>query len=121
MVNAHWGIIAIFGRAIDTSKPHDMGWLMHEVTHVWQYQTMGWEYLKIAMNEQATAGRAAYDYEGEEGLKKRRTKGDKFRSFKLEQQGDIVKNYYYSLKDGKDVANYKGFIEDLQKEDIRFD
>jgi hypothetical protein len=32
----------LFGREIETSKTNDRSWLIHELTHVWQFQTMGW-------------------------------------------------------------------------------
>lgn len=76
----HWGEM----------KPNLMA---HELTHVWQYQKFGGVYLFKAL--QAQHSQEGYNYGGEEGL----TEKASFLHFNMEQQGDIVEDYY-RLKTG---------------------
>ncbi len=54
-------------------------WFIHEVTHVWQYQQ--------GINVYGAALDRRYDY-------KPLTPGRSFQGYGLEQQGDIVQDYY---------------------------
>jgi hypothetical protein len=97
-----------------------MTWLIHELTHQWQYQHMGWRYLRLALHSQITEGRASYDYKREfptreDALKEAKKLGRKFTHFNLEQQGDIARDYYFSLKRKLDCTPWEPFIEELQK------
>jgi len=105
----------LFGRVINTSKANDMSWVIHELTHVWQYQTMGWHYLFKAMAAHKRLGVHVYDFGGEEGLKKHIQKAGKFTDFNMEQQGDIVKGYYEKLCKGEDTSAWGYFIEQMEK------
>jgi len=105
----------LFGRNLETERPHDMSWMIHELTHVWQYQTLGWDYLFEALDAQKKLGAKAYDFGGEEGLKKQRKKGVSLKAFNLEQQGDIAKGYYQRLVRGEDTREWEDFIEQFRK------
>ncbi len=89
-------------------------WLIHELTHVWQYQSMGWRYLYLALHLQVKHGPQAYDYGGESGLLSRQEKGWKFDDFNLEQQGDITRAYYLRLVHQKDVRAWTPYVERFQ-------
>ena len=104
----------MFGRDIDTTRANDMTWMIHELTHAWQYQTMGWDYLFQALDAQKNLGAAAYDFGGEEGLKTRAKKGAKFTDFNMEQQGDITKDYYRRLIKGEDTSTWDPFIQEVR-------
>lgn len=71
--------------------------LIHELTHVWQYQHGGTSYISISLAAQIagtlrTGSRnAAYDYQI--------TPGASFFKFTPEQQGLIVENYFAMLRD----------------------
>lgn len=71
--------------------------LIHELTHVWQYQQAGTSYISISLGTQLAGAietgsrNAAYDY--------RLNPGDSFFSFRPEQQGLIVENYFAMLRD----------------------
>jgi len=71
--------------------------LIHEMTHVWQYQHGGTSYISVSLATQIagtirTGSRnAAYDY--------RITPGASFFDFTPEQQGLIVENYFSMLRD----------------------
>src|SRR5262245_13686253 len=41
----------------------DISWLMHELTHQWQFQRLGWNYLWRAVQVQAVSGLHGYDYQ----------------------------------------------------------
>jgi len=92
-----------------------MSWVIHELTHVWQYQTMGWDYLFKAWRAQKKMGAEVYDFGGEEGLRKHIQKGGKFKDFNLEQQGDIVKTYYEKLCKGENINTWRLLIKEMER------
>lgn len=92
-------------------------WLIHELTHAWQYQWMGWRYLALALQAQFRLGTAAYDFGGEAGLTLCSMRGGGLADFNLEQQGDIARTYYEHLVRGQDTTAWKPFIAQIQKFD----
>ena len=105
----------LFGRSIDTSKVHDMSWLIHELTHVWHFQTMGWSYLRKALLAHQRLGPRVYDFGGEHGLKQHIKNTAIFSEFNVEQQGDIVKGYYQQLSTGGDTSTWGYFIDQIDQ------
>jgi type VI secretion system secreted protein VgrG len=89
-------------------------WLIHEMTHVWQYQKMGWRYLAMALRAQVGEGAEAYAFGDETGLAEAFAQGRKFGDFNLEQQGDIARNFYERIARGQDVKVFNPFIAQLQ-------
>jgi hypothetical protein len=90
-------------------EPGFVPWLIHELTHVWQYQhgaPLG--------NVIVSAFRGNYDYGGEEALKNRRAEGDSFGDFGFEQQGDILQDYYERLVRGGDVSAYEPYLGEVR-------
>ena len=96
-------------------KFYMMGWLIHELTHVWQFQHMGWRYLAEALHAQLKHKDKAYDFGQKEGLKSRRREGWSLHKFNMEQQGDICRTYFDRLCKGKDVSDWLPFINELGK------
>ncbi len=96
-------------------KQYLFAWLIHELTHVWQYQSMGWRYLPIALKLQIRYGAHAYDYGDESGLLMHLGKGWKFTDFNLEQQGDIARAYYQRLVQRKDLYAWSPYIEPFHR------
>jgi hypothetical protein len=92
---------------------HD--WLVHELTHAWQFQHQGWGYLLKALRAQFREKEKAYDFEGESGLLKSRQKGKLFKQFNPEQQGNIAQSYYDRKRRGRDVSAWDSFIEELKR------
>ncbi len=87
-----------FSRKIEAQKgTGDMAWLIHELVHVWQYEKMGAMYMARAVHAQNNAG---YNYKGINKLREKKSQG--LDGFNLEQQGDIISDYYRILhmKDG---------------------
>jgi hypothetical protein len=100
---------------INDPEHYKIEWLIHELTHAWQYQKRGWRYLYDALSAQFKLKEAAYQYGGREALKSRRKDGWTFAKFNPEQQGDITRDYYYHFCRGEDVSDWLPYIEDLRK------
>jgi hypothetical protein len=98
----------------DAFDHYKIAWLIHEMTHVWQYQHMGWSYLWKALNAQFQLGAQAYDYGGEAGLMQAFMESRHLTDFNLEQQGDICRSYYTRLCQAQDVTAWMPFITELQ-------
>ena len=56
--------LATSAELIAAGNLRDMAWLMHELTHQWQFRRMGWTYLGLALSVQLRLGRLAYNYQG---------------------------------------------------------
>ncbi len=81
--------------------------MMHELTHVWQYETAGAIYIPQAIHAQVWG--EGYTYGGARGLQDAQTAGKDFHSFNREQQGQIIQNFYNlkttgSTQDGHNPA-----------------
>ena len=88
-----------------------MPWLIHELTHVWQYQH------GISVTEKlwwALHGQTAYDYGGEAGLRTAALANKRFLDFNTEQQASIAGDFYRAQRDGRDTSAYQPFIAQLQ-------
>ena len=101
-----WG-----GIALDT--------LIHELTHVWQYETAGAIYMPQALHAQATGG---YDYGDLRGLHAARAAGLDILSFNREQQAQIVQDFFRIAQGSSpmmssgtkaDQALYAYFVKDV--------
>ncbi len=66
--------------------------MIHELTHVWQYENAGSIYMPQAIHAQAWG--EGYDYGGAQGLQSRKMSGRGFSSFNREQQGQIVQDFF---------------------------
>ena len=96
-------------------ESYKLDWLVHELTHTWQYQHQSWLYLWRAIRAQLRDKDQAYDYGGEEGLKKSRKKNKLFKQFNPEQQGNIVQAYYVRKRAQKDIEAWQPFIDQLNE------
>lgn len=93
----------------------DMEWLIHEMTHSWQYQHTGIGYLFRALWAQFRLKDAAYDFGDTQGLLDARQKGLNLFSYNPEAQASIVETYYAYKFQNRDVEAFLPYIEDLQK------
>ena len=84
--------------------------LLHELTHVWQYQQMGILYIPRSLNAQFNE--VGYNYGGADVLRELRDKKVTLEHFNLEQQADIVSDYY-CIKNG--AKNEMPIIHSLQQ------
>lgn len=95
--------------------------LIHELTHVWQYQHDGAIYFPEAGWDQFVAwlnNEDAYDYGDVTGLQKKIADGEGFDSFNREQQGRIVEDYFKIRTDGVPENNahlpwYAHFVDEV--------
>jgi hypothetical protein len=98
----------------ETDEFYHLLWLIHELTHVWQFQQYGWRYLFRSLSAQFGLGAAVYDFGGEEGLLQAILDGLCLRDFNPEQQGDICRDYYHRLRLDKTLRAWQPFIGELQ-------
>lgn len=97
----------------------DMAWLMHELTHVWQYQQVGWKYLYETLRVQSKLGMLAYDYTGKHGTKKKalraaQSEQRRLGDFNYEQQGDIARDYYFAVKLKDEPETWEPYVDELR-------
>jgi len=94
--------------------------LVHELVHVWQYEQLGSQYIPLAW--QAQSSRNGYDYGGSDALRNFIEEGKPFRSFNLEQQAEIVTDYFKIMKGKKpgwgnagksDLPVYLHFVDEI--------
>lgn len=101
--------------------------LLHELTHVWQYQKLGIVYIPKALLAQKSA--TGYDYGGVDALKLAMRNKKKLVAFNLEQQAEIVADYY-RIKNGylpnwgnagiSDLPVYEHFIQQINNHSLPF-
>ena len=85
--------------------------LVHELTHVWQYQQSGAIYMAQAIHAQMQFGSAAYDFDVHE-LRSAKHDGRNILSFNREKQAQIVEDFY-RIKNGQPVFHSDGTHDDL--------
>jgi hypothetical protein len=96
--------------------------LIHELTHVWQYETAGAIYMPQAIHAQITRGQGAYDYGGVPALQAKKAAGQGIAAFNREEQAQIVQDFYL-IKIGQsphigtgttaDLPLYANFVKDV--------
>ena len=100
---------------LDSPEHYKIAWLIHELSHVWQFQRIGWGYLTTAINLQLREGIQAYYFGGGTGLAQAKMNGKSLTDFNLEQQGEISRSYYNRLVRGLDVSAWQPFIDEIKK------
>jgi hypothetical protein len=85
----------------------EIAWLIHEVTHQWQFQRLGWRYLTSALWTQLTLGQKGYHYELQAGRP--------LAGYNMEQQADIARDYYTALKRGQDISAWAPLVAEFRK------
>ena len=95
--------------------------VVHELVHVYQFETVGSLYGLEAWLSQAKEGLGAYNYGGPSGLVRDYHGGKKFSDFNRETQGQIAEDYYDFVIDqgGKALTKdqrkaYEYFINQLR-------
>jgi hypothetical protein len=97
----------------------DPSTLIHELTHIWQYEKMGAMYMPRALHGNSKPG--FYDYGGVPALIANAGKG--MDAFNPEQQGDIMEDYYRILnnipvKHGSgtksDIFHYEVYVNEVK-------
>jgi len=83
---------------------------IHELVHVWHYLQFGGAYIPMALRAQRS--KEGYNYGGVEALRSSMEKNGKFTDFNLEQQAEIVSDYY-AIREGLRPVWGKGTLADL--------
>ncbi len=104
-----------FGSAYDYS----VGWLIHELTHAWQYQHAGWIYLFQALSAQLRLGPKVYDLDPPDVMVQKRAAGWTLAGYNREQQATLVAAYYYFQRSPDSnqalIAAYAPYVGDLAR------
>ncbi len=88
--------------------------LVHEVTHVFQYERVGSAYIGEALAAQRRQGMACYQYGGPAGLQSCLHKGKRYRDFNREAQAQIAQDYFARRAMGKDTSAYETYVAELR-------
>lgn len=96
------------GTLTNPGKNFDV-WLIHELTHVWQYQR---GHTVQDLLPSAVAG--DYDYGGTVGLDLADQQGKTFDQFNFEEQAEIVADYYAADRDGADTSAYDPYMKQVR-------
>jgi len=99
---------------LPASKSENISLLIHELTHVYQYERVGSVYISQGLWAQFRFGRRAYDYGGIDGLREGRAAGKRLSDYNREQQGQIAQDYLAQVLDDSDTEAYEPFIQDLK-------
>lgn len=92
--------------------------VMHELTHVYQYEHVGSRYLGEAIYMLVKTRRDCYDYGYVDGLKTAVVAGKRYRDYNREQQAMIVQDYCTLLLRGDDIAAYLPFLTEARAGDL---
>ena len=95
----------------------DLGTVVHELVHVYQYERTGSVYIGQALHAQATLGENAYRYGGPLSLRQAWAEGQRLRHFNREQQAQIAEDYYRQCVTADPPAHcraYELFIDELR-------
>lgn len=84
--------------------------VVHELTHVYQYERVGSRYLGEAIYVLIKTKRDCYNYGGVEGLHSACAAGRSFADFNREQQAKITQDYFDLHEKGSDVTAYEPFL-----------
>ena len=112
------GIVYVSGFTINSWGTFSEAILIHELVHVWQYCRQGAAYIPRALRAQGTA--MGYNYGGLTALRK----AQHISEFNLEQQGDLVMDYFLLLQDRQaswapeagaiDLPLYETFVDQIR-------
>jgi hypothetical protein len=92
---------------IPTGTHFDAPTLVHEMTHVWQYQTRGTGYISDSVFHQLISGQGAYDV--------KLVAGQSFYEYAAEQQAIIVERYYDDPSGWRQNPNVIRMIEEVRR------
>jgi hypothetical protein len=93
----------------------DLSIVVHELTHVDQYEHAGSLYIGQALGDQIAEGAHAYDYGGPTGLTKDRAAGKHYSDYGRERQAQIAQDYYRDIVSGSPTTEYDPYIAELRQ------
>lgn len=92
--------------------------VVHELTHVYQYENIGSRYLGEAVYVLIKTRRDCYNYGGGAGLGQAWQEGRCYRDYNREQQAKITQDYYFLREEGSDVTAYEPFMAQVRAGEI---
>ncbi len=94
--------------------------VMHELTHVYQYENVGSRYLGEAIYMLIKTKRDCYNYGRKEGLQEAINVGKLYRSYNREQQAMIVQDFVAYCEAGREAetAVYQPFLSQLRERQL---
>lgn len=110
----------VSGFVINSWGPMSEAIFIHELMHIWQYQKIGLVYIPRALR--AFHSVENYNYGGWLSLKVRQAQGGSLWDFNLEQQADIIADYfrirsgeqpYWGNATDSDIEAYQYFVDQL--------
>lgn len=109
----------------DNSKVH-LARIVHELTHVYQFELVGSIYLWQALRVQWAEGNRAYKYGDWKSLETKQGQGWHFRDYCREQQAQIAQDYYIKIlaaeepvpEDNPERKAYESFIYELRNGEL---
>ncbi len=96
----------------------DLSIVVHELTHVDQYEHAGSVYIGQALGDQITEGAHAYDYGGPSGLSADRAAGKHYADYGRERQAQIAQDFYRDATAGTPTTAYEPYIAELRKGEL---
>ena len=94
------------------------GLLIHELTHVYQYECVGSRYMGEAIYMLIKTKRDCYNYGGPRGLAAADAAGRRYHQYNREQQAMITQDYYNRCAKGLETAAYEPFITQLRSGEL---
>jgi hypothetical protein len=91
-------------------KRADLSLLVHEATHIYQYEQLGSAYIGEALYAQLQLGRECYDYGGLSGL----GAGLSYSDFNREAQAQIAQDFYRRRTAGEAISVYVPYVAALR-------
>ncbi len=98
------------GGNVDLPTRQNLPIVVHELTHVYQYHTVGSRYMSEAIYVLIKHKRNCYAYGGGQGLAEALHSQLTMADFNREQQAQIVQDYFARTEAGREVHNYLPFI-----------
>ena len=92
--------------------------VVHELTHVDQYEHAGSVYIGQALGDQIAEGAHAYDYGGPGGLNADRAAGKHYADYGRERQAQIAQDYYVDVTAGMPTSEYAPYIAELREGEL---
>jgi len=96
----------------------DLSIVVHELTHVDQYEHAGSVYIGQALGDQIAEGSHAYDYGGPTGLSADRAAGKHYADYGRERQAQIAQDYYRDITGGTPTTEYDPYIAELRRGEL---
>lgn len=88
--------------------------VIHELTHVYQYEQIGSRYLGEAIYMLIKTKRDCYDYGGRDGLEYACSARIQYCDYNREQQAMIAQDYCTLRQIGADVSAYQPYIDEMR-------